>query len=272
MVDDPLADLEHALGDVLEAGDHAQRSRLAAAGRPDEDHELAVLDLQIDRVDGARPVGVDLAYAVESDSSHRFSPGREGLPLHTPRCPRHRLGRRSCATVRRVAHAGLTHRHDLDATRAGGPRAIAIALALVLGFAGVEAIAGLAAGSLALLADAAHMLSDAPRARTGALRRLARTAPGDTRAELRLAARGDPRRTRERPRACRARSLDPLRGRRSAVRPARGRGGLGARGRCRRARRQPRRAARLARRRRRPERARRAAARARRSLLLRSAS
>jgi cobalt-zinc-cadmium efflux system protein len=60
-----------------------------------------------------------------------------------------------------VAYAGLTHRHDLDATRAGGPRAIAIALALVLGFAGVEAMAGLAAGSLALLADAAHMLSDA---------------------------------------------------------------------------------------------------------------
>ena len=40
-------------------------------------------------------------------------------------------------------------------------RALAIALALVLGFAGVEVAAGLAAGSIALLADAAHMLSDA---------------------------------------------------------------------------------------------------------------
>jgi cobalt-zinc-cadmium efflux system protein len=60
-----------------------------------------------------------------------------------------------------VAAGDLTHRHDLDAERAGGRRAIATALALVLGFAGVEAVAGVAAGSLALLADAAHMLSDA---------------------------------------------------------------------------------------------------------------
>lgn len=37
---------------------------------------------------------------------------------------------------------------------------MATALALVLGFAGVEVFAGLVAGSLALLADAAHMLSD----------------------------------------------------------------------------------------------------------------
>ena len=42
----------------------------------------------------------------------------------------------------------------------GERRALAIALALVAGFAGVEAAAGLLAGSLALLADAAHMLSD----------------------------------------------------------------------------------------------------------------
>jgi cobalt-zinc-cadmium efflux system protein len=39
-------------------------------------------------------------------------------------------------------------------------RALAIALALVLGFAGVEAIVAFAADSLALLADATHMLSD----------------------------------------------------------------------------------------------------------------
>ena len=44
----------------------------------------------------------------------------------------------------------------------GGERkALAIALALVLSFAGVEAVAGIVADSLALLADAAHMLSDA---------------------------------------------------------------------------------------------------------------
>ena len=43
----------------------------------------------------------------------------------------------------------------------GEKRALATALVLVLGFAGVEAAVGLVSGSLALLADAAHMLSDA---------------------------------------------------------------------------------------------------------------
>ena len=43
----------------------------------------------------------------------------------------------------------------------GERRALAIALALVAGFAGVEAVVGFAADSLALLADAAHMVSDA---------------------------------------------------------------------------------------------------------------
>jgi len=42
-----------------------------------------------------------------------------------------------------------------------GTRALALALMLVLGFAAVELVAGLLAGSLALLADAGHMLSDA---------------------------------------------------------------------------------------------------------------
>ncbi len=44
----------------------------------------------------------------------------------------------------------------------GGERkALATALVLLLGFAAVEVAAGLAAGSIALLADAAHMFSDA---------------------------------------------------------------------------------------------------------------
>lgn len=41
-----------------------------------------------------------------------------------------------------------------------GVRALAVALVLVVGFAAVEVVVGLAAGSLALLADAGHMLSD----------------------------------------------------------------------------------------------------------------
>jgi cobalt-zinc-cadmium efflux system protein len=55
-----------------------------------------------------------------------------------------------------MARASVTHEHGLSARRA-----LALVLALVLGFAAVEALAGVAAGSLSLLADASHMLSDA---------------------------------------------------------------------------------------------------------------
>ena len=40
-------------------------------------------------------------------------------------------------------------------------RKLAVALALILGFMVVEVVAGLIAGSLALLSDAGHMLTDA---------------------------------------------------------------------------------------------------------------
>ena len=39
---------------LLEAADHPQGRRLAAAGRPEEAEELAVLDLEVDVVDGDR--------------------------------------------------------------------------------------------------------------------------------------------------------------------------------------------------------------------------
>jgi cobalt-zinc-cadmium efflux system protein len=61
----------------------------------------------------------------------------------------------------------------------GGPaHALAIALALTLGYAAVEAIAGWAAGSLALLSDAGHMLTDsASLALAAAAARLAERPP-----------------------------------------------------------------------------------------------
>ena len=42
-----------------------------------------------------------------------------------------------------------------------GRRRLLIALALISGYMAVEIVAGLLSGSLALLADAAHMLTDA---------------------------------------------------------------------------------------------------------------
>jgi cobalt-zinc-cadmium efflux system protein len=52
------------------------------------------------------------------------------------------------------------HGHDHDARRIGSAGALGLALALTAGFTVVEVVAGFLTDSLALLADAAHMLSD----------------------------------------------------------------------------------------------------------------
>jgi cobalt-zinc-cadmium efflux system protein len=52
---------------------------------------------------------------------------------------------------------GHGHEHDV---RAGSARALGLALTLTAGYTVVEVVAGVLTGSLALLADAAHMLSD----------------------------------------------------------------------------------------------------------------
>ena len=66
----PLADQDRAVADLLETGDHPERRRLAAAGRADEDHELVVLDHQLERIDRAGPVGIDLRDLLELNRSH----------------------------------------------------------------------------------------------------------------------------------------------------------------------------------------------------------
>ena len=73
VVDDAVADHDAALADVLEPGEHAQRRRLAAARRADEHHELAVLDVEVEVVDGARAVGVHLRHAIERHSGQRIN-------------------------------------------------------------------------------------------------------------------------------------------------------------------------------------------------------
>jgi cobalt-zinc-cadmium efflux system protein len=66
----------------------------------------------------------------------------------------------------RHGHDHLGHHHDGDSTythqsRATGARPLAIAVALTLGYALIELAGGLWSGSLALLADAGHMATDA---------------------------------------------------------------------------------------------------------------
>jgi cobalt-zinc-cadmium efflux system protein len=53
------------------------------------------------------------------------------------------------------------HHHGHDHSRAQDRRALSVALALIVGFMVAEVAAGIVAGSLALLADAGHMLTDA---------------------------------------------------------------------------------------------------------------
>jgi hypothetical protein len=71
VVDDLVADLDLALGDVLQPHDHPQDRRLPAARRADEDHELAVVDLQVD-VGHRRRVrpGERLVDVLERDAGH----------------------------------------------------------------------------------------------------------------------------------------------------------------------------------------------------------
>jgi cobalt-zinc-cadmium efflux system protein len=56
--------------------------------------------------------------------------------------------------------ARMAHDH-LHARRSAERRALAVALVLIVGFMGVEVVTGILASSLALLSDAAHMLTDA---------------------------------------------------------------------------------------------------------------
>jgi hypothetical protein len=70
VVDDALADSHDSLRHFLEAGDHAQGGRLAAAGRADEHHELPVGNAEVEVRDGSRAVGVDLGDLVEANAGH----------------------------------------------------------------------------------------------------------------------------------------------------------------------------------------------------------
>ena len=55
----------------------------------------------------------------------------------------------------------MAHDHAHGPSRDGDRRALTAALALILGFMAAEVTAGILASSLALLSDAAHMLTDA---------------------------------------------------------------------------------------------------------------
>src|SRR5919204_5492620 len=60
-----------------------------------------------------------------------------------------------------MTHTHVHAREPAQARREADRRALAIALALIVAFMAVEVVVGILASSLALLSDAAHMLTDA---------------------------------------------------------------------------------------------------------------
>ena len=70
IVHDATVDLERARGDVLQACDHAQRSRFAATRRSDKDDELLVGDLEVEILHPLVAVWVLLAHVFERKSGH----------------------------------------------------------------------------------------------------------------------------------------------------------------------------------------------------------
>ena len=78
-----VADADLAAGDRFEAGEHPQRRRLAAAGRADEDDELAVCDLEVDALHD-----LDRAVAFheppEADGRHAYPPADRAAPRARP--------------------------------------------------------------------------------------------------------------------------------------------------------------------------------------------
>lgn len=83
--------------------------------------------------------------------------------METP--PTETLGVGSSGATRRaypppVSHPEHRHAHGHEDHRGASRRALAIVLALTVGFTVVEVVGGILTGSLALLADAGHMLFD----------------------------------------------------------------------------------------------------------------
>ena len=72
LVDPLTVDQQVAGTDVFQARDQPQQGRLAATGRTDEDHELAVLDVQVD-IAGNRGAVVALADIAQGETSHMIS-------------------------------------------------------------------------------------------------------------------------------------------------------------------------------------------------------
>ena len=72
VVDQFAVDIQFAFGDLLQAGDHAQRGGLAAARGADQHHEFLILDLQIKILDSSDVARIDLPNIAQRQACHAF--------------------------------------------------------------------------------------------------------------------------------------------------------------------------------------------------------
>src|SRR5215217_7095465 len=88
VVDDLIPYKDLTAGYVLQAGDHTQGRGLPATGRPDEDDEFPVWDIQIHLVDGDHVLAEDFGYLLQRYFSHPTSSFRSPGRLRRPGFPR----------------------------------------------------------------------------------------------------------------------------------------------------------------------------------------
>jgi hypothetical protein len=86
VVDDVAADHDVSVGDILQAGDHPQCGRLAAARRPDQHDKLMVGDVEIDAAHRLDLV-ITLDHLTQRHVSHEINPlshRRSGRQCNNP--------------------------------------------------------------------------------------------------------------------------------------------------------------------------------------------
>ena len=76
-----VTDVQLALGDLLQAGDHAQRGGFTAAGRADENDKLFVFDLKVEIGNGGHVARINLVDAFQANACHRNQPPYSSIIL-----------------------------------------------------------------------------------------------------------------------------------------------------------------------------------------------
>ncbi len=72
VVAQPAVNIQLALGDILQAGNHAQRGGLSAAGRADQNDKFLIGDLQIHIINRQNIAVIDLFQIFQHNLRHKL--------------------------------------------------------------------------------------------------------------------------------------------------------------------------------------------------------